>query len=1053
MSELFPKGKCPDTQLNSKTNSPFLLELFCGSAGVSAQFCALGGEALGIDHHLNHHRLKSAAIKLDLTESWVQEMVLQEIASGRVKAVHMGPPCGTSSRARNIPIKRKIRRAGAPRPKPLRSDVYPDGFPWLTGLAKTKVSKANFLYLFCSKVVDQCEKYKVLFTIENPERSFFWATTFMQRHVACHHLWVIDACEYGSEYRKGTAFLANFTPSRLNKRCSGNHTHKTWKIEQDSEGNWKFDTSAEAEYPRELAKSIAVSFMEELDFQTEQASEFLAYKDAEKIHAGNQPRKVRTAFLLADFKHKVSIQFPSHLEPPKVISTDVLPPWQGVPLGSKLLDVQTVPSENGDIGSLNVATFGVYHTPEEFIEKASGLVHPLDVPLPSDDPNLGAIAFILSHSPPSVASFRANMLKYYVSRAKDLETEEKDLHARLDPQLEPVLASKRLLLFKEMLDDAGIEDTKLFDDVCNGFRLIGDIEPSGQFSRQWRPAIVGREQLRQTALWSQKAVLSSCRMVGDDPEIAEAVWAETLEQASSDKRWVVGPFSAEQISGRLGHDWIPARRFGVRQNGKIRSVDDYSQFLINAATSVHEKIDLEGIDSICSVARFFLGADSQDGFFELPTSNETLGGAVHKGWERFGHHNLFGRCLDLKHAYKQLARHPDDSWVSVIAVWDPSSRETKFFEAVALPFGAVSSVIAFNRTARALRTILSKLFCLVATNFFDDFCQLELDPLQSSAWATAEGVLRLLGWRISEGEDKRRPFSKSFEILGAVVTFPEDGRNLVEVSNKKSRLEQLEQMVSVLKSKQGSRLPRSFLESFKGRMLYAAGHTYGRCTHLACQLLHKLGSSDNGVQVSIELVQASLFALDLLKNSGPRVITPWRWDNPVLVFTDGAAEEEFQKVTHGALLVDTRDGTRAHFGDVVPDDFVKLWKRNGKKQVISQAELFPVLVAKATWGQMLDDRSVLWFVDNESIRIALVRNFSPVLDNFCLLQFNSKVDLKIGSRNWYSRVPSHSNPSDAASRLCFDSYERSRLTTPVYGPLLDHLTDFRSLIASLEGGG
>lgn len=72
--------------------------------------------------------------------------------------------------------------------------------------------------------------------------------------------------------------------------------------------------------------------------------------------------------------------------------------------------------------------------------------------------------------------------------------------------------------------------------------------------------------------------------------------------------------------------------------------------------------------------------------------------------------DFFGRCLDLKHACKQLARHLEDNWASIIVVWGPGQKETRFFEAVALPFGSVSSVIAFNRVARAIRTILSKFF-------------------------------------------------------------------------------------------------------------------------------------------------------------------------------------------------------------------------------------------------------------------------------------------------------------------------------------------------------
>ena len=44
----------------------------------------------------------------------------------------------------------------------------------------------------------------------------------------------------------------------------------------------------------------------------------------------------------------------------------------------------------------------------------------------------------------------------------------------------------------------------------------------------------GVEQLRQTAVWAQKAVISLCKKVLQAAEIAEAVWKETLEQANAD---------------------------------------------------------------------------------------------------------------------------------------------------------------------------------------------------------------------------------------------------------------------------------------------------------------------------------------------------------------------------------------------------------------------------------------------------------------------------------------------------------------------------------------
>ena len=50
--------------------------------------------------------------------------------------------------------------------------------------------------------------------------------------------------------------------------------------------------------------------------------------------------------------------------------------------------------------------------------------------------------------------------------------------------------------------------------------------------------------------------------------------------------------------------------------------------------------------------------------------------------------------------------------------------------------------------------------------------------------------------------------------------------------------------------------------------------------------------------------------------------------------------------------------------------------------MICQAEILPVLTSKETWCSHIEGRSVLWFVDNEAARMALVRNLSPILDNF-----------------------------------------------------------------------
>ena len=90
-----------------------------------------------------------------------------------------------------------------------------------------------------------------------------------------------------------------------------------------------------------------------------------------------------------------------------------------------------------------VATFGVYYSEKEFLNKALEVEHPFDTPLPLEESNLDSIAFICEHGPAVTASFRAEQLRYYIGRAKALESEERELHLRIDQSLQPVLEKEK----------------------------------------------------------------------------------------------------------------------------------------------------------------------------------------------------------------------------------------------------------------------------------------------------------------------------------------------------------------------------------------------------------------------------------------------------------------------------------------------------------------------------------------------------------------------------------------------------------------------------------
>ena len=76
-----------------------------------------------------------------------------------------------------------------------------------------------------------------------------------------------------------------------------------------------------------------------------------------------------------------------------------------------------------------------------------------------------------------------------------------------------------------------------------------------------------------------------------------------------------------------------------------------------------------------------------------------------------------------------------------------------------------------------------------------------------------------------------------------------------------------------------------------------------------------------------------------------------------------------------------------------------------------------MLVAKATWAKHLLEASAIYFIDNDSARLALVKGYSPLLSSLSIILECVEFDVAHHSRSWYSRVASPSNPGDSVSRM------------------------------------
>lgn len=160
-----------EINLNNSTEPMFLhdlifVDIFAGSAKLSKVMKDVSFQVLPIDSKFNRHTPAVKCLILDLTRNDHQQILFDIIKSENIAAINMGPPCGTSSRARERPLPSWQLKAGAHQPKPLRDAEHVRGLPDLNETDQIRVTAANTLYHFCVELAILCMDLNVPFSIE-----------------------------------------------------------------------------------------------------------------------------------------------------------------------------------------------------------------------------------------------------------------------------------------------------------------------------------------------------------------------------------------------------------------------------------------------------------------------------------------------------------------------------------------------------------------------------------------------------------------------------------------------------------------------------------------------------------------------------------------------------------------------------------------------------------------------------------------------------------------------------------------------------------------------
>ena len=136
----------------------------------------------------------------DLTKRANQHKIFNWLRQGFLKAGHLGTPCNSFSRARDMP--------GGP-PALLRSDSRPLGLEGLRQADALKVKLGNALTYFSCHVLALALTLHVAFTLENPLRSRLWLCPSVQRLLPRRFTCVVGVtfCSFGTSRKKPTRLL------------------------------------------------------------------------------------------------------------------------------------------------------------------------------------------------------------------------------------------------------------------------------------------------------------------------------------------------------------------------------------------------------------------------------------------------------------------------------------------------------------------------------------------------------------------------------------------------------------------------------------------------------------------------------------------------------------------------------------------------------------------------------------------------------------------------------------------------------------------------------
>ena len=517
------------------------------------------------------------------------------------------------------------------------------------------------------------------------------------------------------------------------------------------------------------------------------------------------------------------------------------------------------------------------------------------------------------------------------------------------------------------------------------FRITGWLRDSLIFPHRSKPPTYSVDALMRMAKGLSRSIVKSVS-AEDNSEASIGAWRGTVTEI--EKGWLVEDENPDLDA------LVVARRFGLVQKLKVRVIDDFKQCGVNGSAGLPEKYVLYSIDAIAAtlVRALALG---------LPPGEK-----------------LCGTTFDLVAAYKQYAVHPEDRERVRICVKDVDEMKAKVFRISALPFGASGSVAGFLRISAALACIGQVCLGFWWSSFFDDFPTITTASLADQCRAQVHLRFDLLGIDFAREGEKAGSFSETFKALGLLIDLTDFAAGTVRIGHTESR--RMELLALIESHLEQDCLKPKDAERLRGRLQWYDTFLFGRVANYAMSVIGKRATSCSTVgNLDSQLKRALLFLKARVLVSKPLELTRMA-GKTFFVFTDGAVEPAADGTqtlaSVGGILYNSDGVAEAFFSEKVPQLILNMFLQHSSHPIF-EVELLATLVAAHVWASAIANTYVVFYIDNEAARSALLKSYSSVLFGNVLTTCFAQIEFEQNLKVWFGRVPSYSNPADKPSRF------------------------------------